>query len=146
MAAPKVVYSTGGGSRCGRCGHPAGACVCVARSSRPASGGTVRIRLEKKGRCGKSVTTIDGLALAAEGLAALAAALRRSCGAGGAVKDGVIEIQGDHRQRVLAELVSRIGSHVQGTCSWAVRKMRRCRRIFRAAVGRDVVTTSDSSH
>ena len=107
MATPTVVYSTGGGPRCGGCGHPADACVCAARPTRPASDGTVRIRLDRKGRGGKSVTTIDGLALADDALSALAAELKRSCGAGGSVKDGVIEIQGDHRPRVLEELAKR---------------------------------------
>jgi len=59
------------------------------------------VRLEKKGRRGKTVTTIHGLALASDALASLGADLKRRCGTGGAVKDGVIEIQGDHAALVV---------------------------------------------
>ena len=67
----------------------------------------VRLRRETKGRGGKTVVTITGLPLDASGLRDLAANLKRVCGAGGAVKDGIIEIQGDHRERLVAELEKR---------------------------------------
>ena len=64
----------------------------------------VRVGREVAGRAGKGVSVISGLPLAAADLAALASRLKRLCGAGGAVRDGVIEIQGDHRDRLVAEL------------------------------------------
>ena len=67
----------------------------------------VRLRRETKGRGGKTVVTITGLSLDARGLRDLAADLKRTCGTGGAVKDGIIEIQGDHRERLVAELEKR---------------------------------------
>lgn len=59
--------------------------------------GIVRIRRETSGRKGKGVTTVHGLPLLDDQLAILAARLKKRCGSGGALKDGIIEIQGDHR-------------------------------------------------
>ena len=100
-----VVYSTGVGRVCPACGEPQDACRChkEARASAPGDG-VVRVRLEVKGRHGKSVTVVNGLPVAGEALRDLAAELKRRCGAGGAVKDGNVEIQGDHRDAVLDEL------------------------------------------
>jgi translation initiation factor 1 len=67
----------------------------------------VRVRREVKGRRGKSVTTVSGIPLAAEGLRLLAGELKRRCGSGGSAKQGVIEIQGDHRDTLIAELEAR---------------------------------------
>ena len=67
----------------------------------------MRVRREVKGRRGKPVTTISGVALPADELRALAGELKRTCGSGGSVKDGVIEIQGDHREVVLGTLAGR---------------------------------------
>ena len=64
----------------------------------------VRVGREVAGRGGKGVTVISGLTLDAAQLDELAARLKRLCGAGGAVKNGRIEIQGDHRDRLVAEL------------------------------------------
>lgn len=64
----------------------------------------VRVGREIAGRGGKGVTVISGLPYEEPQLAELATRLKRLCGAGGAVKNGVIEIQGDHRDRVVAEL------------------------------------------
>ncbi|MDX1650100.1 MAG: hypothetical protein R3263_09630 [Myxococcota bacterium] len=78
------------------------------RRAAPASGdGVARVRREVSGRRGKTVTTVSGVPLDAEGLRALAAELKRRCGSGGAVKDGVIEIQGDHRDAVVEALEAR---------------------------------------
>ncbi|WP_420551019.1 translation initiation factor [Litorivicinus lipolyticus] len=66
--------------------------------------GKVRVRLEKKGRGGKSVTTVTGLAMNADDIKSLGRALKKSVGVGGAVKDGIIEIQGDQVVKVLAAL------------------------------------------
>jgi translation initiation factor 1 len=59
---------------------------------------------ETKGRCGKAVTVVKGLPLDDDALAALGKQLRTACGSGGTVKDGVIEVQGDHCDRILAAL------------------------------------------
>ncbi len=64
----------------------------------------MRVARETKGRKGKGVTVVTGLGLPAEELKELAARLKRICGSGGTVKDGAIEIQGDHRDRVVEEL------------------------------------------
>jgi translation initiation factor 1 len=64
----------------------------------------VRVGRETKGRAGKGVTTVTGLPLSVPDLAALAAGLKKRCGSGGTVREGVIEIQGDHRDTIVAEL------------------------------------------
>jgi translation initiation factor 1 len=66
--------------------------------------GIVRVQRETKGRGGKSVTLVKGLALEAAALALLAKQLKAACGSGGTVKDGVIEVQGDHVEAVMAAL------------------------------------------
>ncbi len=66
--------------------------------------GTVRIRRETKGRKGKGVTTVSGIGLAEADLKTLAKQLKQKCSTGGTVKDGVIEIQGDHREKLKTEL------------------------------------------
>ena len=74
------------------------------KSTRPAVPQRVRVGREVAGRGGKGVSVISGLPLAAADLEALASRLKRLCGAGGGVRDGVIEIQGEHRDRLVAEL------------------------------------------
>ena len=69
-----------------------------------AAAARVRVAREVSGRGGKGVSVITGLPLAAAALEELATRLKKLCGAGGAVKDGVIEIQGEHRDRLVAEL------------------------------------------
>lgn len=71
------------------------------------SDGIVRIRRESKGRGGKTVTVITGIPLEAEALKELAGDLKRKCGTGGTLKEGCIEIQGDHRPLLAAELEKR---------------------------------------
>ena len=73
-------------------------------TTRPTPPARVRVGREVAGRAGKGVSVISGLPLAAADLEALAGRLKRLCGAGGAVRDGVIEIQGEHRDRLVAEL------------------------------------------
>src|SRR6478672_325013 len=70
----------------------------------PAQDGRVRVRRETKGRRGKGATTISGVPLDDAGLRELAGRLKRRCGVGGSVKDGVVELQGDHRDVVLEVL------------------------------------------
>jgi translation initiation factor 1 len=67
----------------------------------------IRVGRETAGRGGKGVTVITGLPLPPDALEALAGELKRACGAGGAVRDGHIEIQGEHRDRLIVELVKR---------------------------------------
>lgn len=97
-----LVYSTDGGRMCPACRQPVAACSCAAQAAaaRPPGDGIVRVSRETKGRGGKAVTVVRGLALDATALAALGKRLRTACGAGGTVKDGVLEVQGDHAERV----------------------------------------------
>ena len=101
-----LVYSTDAGRHCPDCSQPLEACVC-SKTAIPESDGIARVRRESKGRGGKTVTTITGVPLAEAALKELASALKRRCGTGGALKDGIIEIQGDHVQLLLDELVKR---------------------------------------
>jgi len=103
----RLVYSTELGKMCPECGKPAGECVCRHAAREPVGDGTVRIARETKGRKGKGVTVITGLSLPAPELKALGRQLKQACGSGGTVKDGTIEIQGDHRDRLLEELTKR---------------------------------------
>jgi translation initiation factor 1 len=92
---------------CPKCNHPVADCVCgKARPGAPKDG-VVRVSRETKGRKGKGVTLVTGVPLDADELPGLAKRLKNLCGAGGTVKDGVIEIQGDHRDRIVAELQGR---------------------------------------
>ena len=68
------------------------------------SDGVVRVSRETKGRGGKTVTVVHGLALGEDALVALGKQLKAACGSGGTVKDGVIEVQGDHCEKVMALL------------------------------------------
>lgn len=70
----------------------------------PAGDGWVRVSRETKGRGGKAVTLVRGVPLDADALAALGKRLRMACGSGGTVKDGVLEVQGDHVERVIGLL------------------------------------------
>ena len=92
---------------CPKCRRPAASCSCRAQPRTPPSDGVVRVRREKKGRRGKTVTTIQGVPLARADLGDLAAELKRQCGSGGSAKDGVIEIQGDHADALIEALRSR---------------------------------------
>jgi translation initiation factor 1 len=74
--------------------------------------GIVRIRRETKGRKGKGVTTVSGVGLAEAELKTLAKQLKQKCSTGGTVKDGVIEIQGDHRDKLKIEL-EKLGHNVK---------------------------------
>lgn len=104
----RLVYSTQQGKMCPGCGRPAAQCVCSKKQGAPAGDGIVRISRQTKGRKGKGVSCVTGLALPSDKLEALAKTLKQRCGAGGTVKDGVIEIQGDHRE-VLAQELKKLG-------------------------------------
>lgn len=101
-----LVYSTESGRHCPVCSQPMTACIC-SQNLQPQSDGIARVRRESKGRGGKTVTTISGVPLALDELVALASALKKRCGCGGSLKEGVIEIQGDHVDLLLAELAAR---------------------------------------
>nr|WP_306219019.1 translation initiation factor Sui1 [Pseudomonas sp. Pse1] len=98
-----LVFSTDAGRHCPDCSQPVAACICK-QTVIPAGDGIARVRRESKGRGGKTVTTISGVPLAEDALKELATTLKKRCGTGGALKDGVIEIQGDHVELLLAEL------------------------------------------
>lgn len=107
-----IVYTTGMGERCPNCLRPARECVCRKgtpgrATSRPAADGIVRVSRETQGRKGKAVTVISGLGLPAADLQQLATELKKRCGSGGSAENGRIEIQGDHRDRLVEELTRR---------------------------------------
>jgi translation initiation factor 1 len=100
-----LVYSTEGGRMCPACRRPLVECACRTAAKTPAAGdGVARVTRETKGRGGKSVTVVKGLALGPVALGLLGKQLRTACGSGGTVKDGVIEVQGDHLERVVEAL------------------------------------------
>ncbi len=103
-----LVYSTESGRMCPDCRQPVAQCTCKqAARAVPAGDGIVRVQRETKGRGGKAVTVIRGVPLDADALATLGKQVKTACGSGGTVKDGVIEVQGDHVERVMGLLSSR---------------------------------------
>lgn len=105
----RLVFSTETGRLCPACGHAVAACTCgTTAKAAVLADGAVRVMLQTKGRGGKSVTVVKGLALDAPALSAVGKQLRAACGAGGTLKDGVLEVQGAHVELVLAWL------HAQG--------------------------------
>jgi len=109
----RIVYSTAIGRRCPNCLRATSACVCRRGTPAKAGDGIVRVSRETQGRKGKGVTVVSGLGLAPAGLEALATELKKRCGSGGTVDADRIEIQGDHRDRLVAELTAR---------GWTVRR------------------------
>ncbi len=99
-----LVFSTEQGRTCPLCRQSSNNCCCREKTVAADSDGIVRVSRETKGRKGKGVTKITGLMLAPEALSDLALLMKKKCGGGGSIKDGVIEIQGDHRQVLMAEL------------------------------------------
>lgn len=112
----RLVFSTDTGSTCAVCGWPRRDCTC---SSRRAASATVptrivaKLRMEKKGRGGKTVTVVYGLPQNAVFLKELCGDLKRACGTGGAVVDGGIEVQGELRDRV-RDLLTQKGYEIKG--------------------------------
>lgn len=112
MGNSRLVYSTDAGRICPKCGNPIDKCKCkkgkATITTQQLSGypddGVVRIRRETKGRKGKTVTAIFGLPLDDEDLKRFTKRLKRRCGTGGSVKDGIIVIQGDHRETLFEEI------------------------------------------
>ena len=111
----RLVYSTDPAARCSVCGRPGPDCVCIRRAPKEAVPGRIvaKLRTEKKGRGGKTVTVVHGLPANAEFLRELSQELKRACGTGGTVVDEGIELQGDLRMRVRDVLTKR-GYAVKG--------------------------------
>jgi translation initiation factor 1 len=105
----RLVYASDRGRVCPHCGQPVTRCACRASPRAPRGDGIVRVRREVKGRRGKTVTTISGLPLPEDSIRELAGELKRRCGTGGSAKNGVIEIQGDHRDTLIPYTVKRAG-------------------------------------
>jgi translation initiation factor 1 len=107
----RLIYSTESGRICPTCQKPVPKCTCKKKKSKSQPNikldGIIRVQREVKGRKGKTVTTISGFQLGKDKLKDLATQLKRRCGTGGSVKDGVIMIQGDHRETLIAELKNR---------------------------------------
>lgn len=103
----RLVFATGKGRTCPHCGRAIAQCACRANPRAARGEGIVRLRREVQGRRGKTVTTISGVPLPEAELSELAGELKRRCGSGGSAKNGVIEIQGDHRDAVVAALEER---------------------------------------
>jgi len=115
----RTVYSTERGRICPSCGKPVSECNrktggdCGKGDAAPAqTDGIVRVGRSTQGRRGKAVTTVTGIPLSGRELKALAKTLKAKCGAGGTVKDGVIEIQGEHADLLKREL-SAMGHRVK---------------------------------
>ena len=112
----RVVYSSGKGRVCPKCGWPEADCRCssslAARQEPVPEKPTARLRLENRAS-GKSVTVVDGLPDNASFLDALARELKKSCGTGGHASGGCVELQGDQRER-LRELFAKKGWAVKG--------------------------------
>lgn len=105
----RLVYSTGSGRICPSCGRPIKKCICKKKTTvkiqlEYPNDGVVRIRREVKGRKGKTVTLVFGVPLNDRDLKQFAKTLKQKCGTGGSVKDGIIIIQGDHREVLLNEI------------------------------------------
>ncbi|MBT4390499.1 MAG: stress response translation initiation inhibitor YciH, partial [Nitrospina sp.] len=100
LSKDRIVYSTEQGRICPGCGNPVKQCTCRKQTS-PSGDGNVRVSRETKGRKGKDVTLIKGLAMDAATLGLMSKKLKTMCGSGGTVKKGIIEIQGDHIERIL---------------------------------------------
>ena len=103
----KTVYSTEHARLCTKCSCPITQCECGRTNAVPKGNGIIRVGRQTKGRKGKGVTLIMGLPLDEDELKRLAKELKQKCSTGGTVKNGVIEIQGDHRAMLVDELKGR---------------------------------------
>ncbi|MCI5224987.1 MAG: translation initiation factor Sui1 [Candidatus Electrothrix sp. AR4] len=98
------VYSTEFGKICPKCDKPAKQCACRKQQDVQKNDGIVRLMRQTKGRKGKGVTLITGVPIEDNKLKKLAKSLKQKCGTGGAVKNGMIEIQGDQRDELEKQL------------------------------------------
>ena len=99
-----LVWSSKHGRTCPGCERPVTECRCESADGSPARDGVVRVGRETKGRRGKVVTVVTGVPLDSAKLTKLARRLKKRCGSGGTVRDGAIEIQGEHRDVLVAAL------------------------------------------
>jgi len=115
MAEGRIVYSTGVGKMCPGCGWPAKDCKCGSKTATESVPGRIvaKLRMEKKGRGGKTVTVVYDLPNNADFLKELSQELKRACGTGGAVAENTVELQGDLRDRVRDYLMKK-GWQVKG--------------------------------
>jgi translation initiation factor 1 len=115
MAEGRIVYSTGVGKMCPGCGWPVKDCKCSSTAGTESVPGRMvaKLRMEKKGRGGKTVTVVYDLPNNAVFLKELSQELKRACGTGGAVADNTVELQGDLRDRVREHLIKK-GWQVKG--------------------------------
>ena len=102
-----VVYTTEHGRMCPDCGRPKSRCICRSRGDSLSFQDPIRIRYEIKGRKGKGVTIVEGLPVGAPETMAFLQEMKRSCGSGGTIKNGLVMIQGDHRKLLEAECKKR---------------------------------------
>lgn len=102
-----LVYSTDTGRICPGCGHPVKQCGCSKKAPVQTADGVVRVKRQTKGRKGSGVSLIEGLPLNETDLKKLGKELKKKCGSGGTVKNGIIEIQGDHRDILVKSLIQR---------------------------------------
>jgi translation initiation factor 1 len=104
-----IVYRSDVGRICPGCRRPIAQCACKDQRGKSvrADAGVVRVARQTQGRGGKAVTLITGLPLGDEALMTLAGELKRRCGSGGTVREGAIEIQGEHRDTLVSELIRR---------------------------------------
>jgi len=102
-----TVYTTEKGRICPNCGLAIAECKCKASKALQPGSGKVRVSVEKQGRGGKIVTMIGGLSFSEEVLKSIVGDLKKLCGAGGSIKNNVVEIQGDHADQVLEYLRSK---------------------------------------
>lgn len=108
MTKNRLVYSTDSGSICPECSRPVASCNCKHNARKLVLGdGKIKLRRETKGRGGKTVSIISGLGLNLDQMHTLLSELKRLCGAGGTIKEGEIEIQGEHLDKIRAELIKR---------------------------------------
>jgi translation initiation factor 1 len=104
----RPVYSTERGELCPKCGWPQRDCRCSTRFDEAVPERIVaKLRIEKSGRGGKTVTVVDGLPRNTDFLAALASELKRALGTGGSALESSIEIQGDRREAIRARLAAK---------------------------------------
>jgi translation initiation factor 1 len=115
MAEGRIVYSTGVGKMCPGCGWPVKDCKCSSTAGSESVPGRIvaKLRMEKKGRGGKTVTVVYDLPNNAAFLKELSQELKRACGTGGAVAENTVELQGDLRDRVRDYLINK-GWQVKG--------------------------------
>ena len=110
----RPVYSTERGRLCPKCGWPVASCRCSSKTDESVPDRiTARLRVERVGRGGKTVTVVDGLPRNRDFLKRLAGELKRACGTGGTAGEAHVEIQGDHRE-ALREILRARGWVVKG--------------------------------